>query len=182
MADSDSSSSDLRIVTDSSDDDSYVEYVGTFPRGEFNDVAGNPGAINVAGYGEDPSGPGGYFDDDEDDFFDGPRDNYFYDEESPGYDNERHSIFQLWCGHLVIPRNCFGREGDELSRLWAEFRALTFNMRDGMMLDYAEFEPAEPLRNPANWNLSCEEYTALLRQVVADIHAARRNRGGPAQA
>lgn len=180
MADSDSSSSDLRIVTDSSDDDSYVEYVGTFPRGEFNDVAGNPGAINGlgenVGYAQNPNGPS----DDEDDF-DGLQDSRFYDNENPRYNYNRHTIKTFWFGYLVIPIDCIGREGDELSGLWNEFRELTFNMRDGHMLDWNEFEPAQPLRNPDNWDLPREQYTALLRQVVADIHAARHNRGGPVQ-
>jgi len=174
MADSDSSSSDLRIVTDSSDDDSDVVYVGTYQRGEFNDVAGNPGA-NV-GYAQNPNGP--Y--DDEDDFG-GLQDSRFYDNDNPRYDTNRHTTKTFWFGYLVIPIDCIGHEGDELSGLWNEFRDLTFNMRDGHMLDWNEFEPAQPLRYTDSWDLPRENYTALLRQVVADIRAARRNRGGPVQ-
>ena len=170
VSDSESSSSDLRIVTDSSDDDSDVQYVGVFPRGQFNDVAGNLHANNVPGqqasdddsiYGDNPNGP---------------QDNYFYDEDSPQYDSSRHATFHLWCGHLVIPRNCVGAEGDELSQLFSELRDRVYSMRDpqdGRMLDYAEFSPVQPLRDPDNWDLPCENYTALLRRVVADIDAER---------
>ena len=170
MADSDSSSSDLRIDTDSSDDDSYVEYVGTFPRGGFNDVAGNPGAIDAPGenigYAQNPNGP---------------PDNYFYDDNTPRYDFNRHTTMNFWFGRLVVPINCNERAGDELSRLWSEFRDLTLDMHNGHLLDYDEFEPAAPLREPNNWDLPCEQYTTLLSQVVANMYAARRNRSGPVQ-